>query len=73
MTRIMTIALVIAALFAGLMMAQAWQHNSQCEIHCDGIIHWGYWLALGGTWFVLTFVVVIVIGSLVQMIRGKTV
>jgi len=34
----------------------AWQHNSQCDVHCGDIIHWDYWFTLGGLWFAATFV-----------------
>jgi len=31
-------------------MFLAWQHNPQCEVHCEGVIHWGYWLEIGASW-----------------------
>lgn len=39
-----------------VMMYIAWDHNPQCEIQCvhEGV-HWGYWLLLGASWFILTF------------------
>ncbi len=45
---------VLFGLFFGVaMMYIAWDHNSQCEVHCAGVIHWGYWLQIGGSWFVI--------------------
>ncbi len=37
---------------AALMMHAAWDHNPQCEIHCNGEIHWGYWVGIGFSWLV---------------------
>jgi hypothetical protein len=33
-----------------------WQHNPQCEFHCDGVVHWGTWLPYGAVATVLGFV-----------------
>ena len=54
--------LVISTIFgviAGtLIMYASWQHNSQCEIHCEGVVYWGYWFMLGAFVFVPVFVFV---------------
>lgn len=53
---------IVSALFglvACLMvMHMSWQHNPQCEIHCEGVIYWGYWLGLGLSAFVPVSLVV---------------
>lgn len=57
--RVLISALVAAlagAVSAGAAMYVAWDHNPQCEIHCDGNVDWPYWLLIGGSWFVPVFV-----------------
>lgn len=39
----------IAAMYA------AWQHNPQCEYHCEGVIFWDSLLPVGVSWFLVTF------------------
>jgi hypothetical protein len=51
------ISLVPAILAAGVIMYISWQHNPQCEIHCEGKINWGYWLLLGFSGFVSTWLI----------------
>ena len=41
---------VVSACSGALAMYVAWHHNPQCEIHCEGLIHWGYWLLIGASW-----------------------
>lgn len=49
----------LLGLIAGfLIMYVSWQHNPQCEIHCEGIIYWGYWLVLGLSAFTPVFLAV---------------
>ena len=37
---------------AALMMAVAWDHNPQGEIHTEETgINWTYWLLIGASWF----------------------
>ena len=44
----LVISLSVAFLLGGLVMWMAWQHNSQCEIHCaEQGLDWAYWLTFG--------------------------
>jgi len=55
--RVVHFALVlISFLVGGIAMYIAWQHNPQCEIHCDGNIQWRYWLIIGLSWAITTYV-----------------
>ena len=47
------LSFISGLLFACWTMSIAWSHNSQCEIHCGDTIFWGYWLLIGGFWFVV--------------------
>ncbi len=47
------------------MMASAWTHNSQGEIHLDGVIDWSYWLLIGVSWFVPVFAGSCLVGILI--------
>jgi hypothetical protein len=51
------ISTIIGLILASLMMYLAWQHNPQCEIHCEEIIHFSYWVGIGFSWFILGFIV----------------
>ena len=46
------------------MMASAWTHNSQGEIHMDGVVDWSYWMLIGFAWFVPVFAVSFLLGIL---------
>ena len=54
--------LIVSALFGliagSLIMYVSWQHNPQCEIHCEGTIYWGYWLVLGLSALTLVFLAI---------------
>jgi hypothetical protein len=47
---------VVLGLATGIFaMWVSWQQNTQCEIHCaEEGISWGYWLAIGLSWFIAT-------------------
>lgn len=48
-------AAAIGLVVAGFFLYIAWQHNPQCEFHCDGVIHWSTWLPYGSIgWFLGT-------------------
>ena len=49
---------------AAFMMASAWTHNSQGEIHLDGMIDWSYWLLIGVSWFMPVFAASFLVGIL---------
>ena len=55
MKKILVFIAIFSILTGSVSMYFAWQHNSQCEIHCEGVIYWGYWLCVGISWFILTF------------------
>ncbi len=49
------VSLIFALVAATLVMYVSWQHNPQCEIHCKGVVHWGYWFTLGASVSIPTF------------------
>ena len=59
---------IILALF---MMYIAWEHNPQCEIHEEEVIHFEYWFTIGISWFLLAFVVVFILMTIVKYIINK--
>lgn len=63
------IALAAATVAAGVILYISWQHNPQCEIHCDGEVYWGYWLMLGLSAFVPVYIFVLLLGLLVQRVN----
>lgn len=65
---------IIGSIVGGLasalsVMALAWNHNAQCEIHCEGQIYWGYWLSLGASGFLPVFLFAMLIFGLIN--RGE--
>jgi hypothetical protein len=44
---------VLGLAVAALMMYIGWQHNSQGEFYDETGVHWGYWLFLGFSWFIV--------------------
>ncbi len=64
-------ALVVATALASLMMYLAWEHNPQGTFHesDDGaiLVHWGAWLAIGASWFVLVSLSVAALGLVLRV------
>jgi mannose/fructose/N-acetylgalactosamine-specific phosphotransferase system component IIC len=58
--RASAVALFMAILVGATFMYIAWADNAQQEIHNGegGNIDWAYWLGIGASWAVATFVVV---------------
>lgn len=52
-TTIGFIALAVGSVVGAFNMYAAWQHNPQCEFHCEGTIVWGNWLLVGASWLVV--------------------
>ena len=63
-TTLLLCSSVPALATAAFMMASAWTHNSQGEIHMDGVVDWSYWMLIGFAWFVPVFAVSFLLGIL---------
>ncbi len=50
---ILAIFTLLGLAVAAFMMYVGWQHNSQGEFHDETGVHWGYWLFLGFSWFIV--------------------
>lgn len=57
-------AIAIGFVAGGLVMYAAWQHNPQCEFHCDGVIHWETWLLHGAMYWLAGFIGAIPIAAM---------
>ena len=68
MNKLILIPFSVGLLIAGISMFIAWNHNPQCEIHCDGVIHWGWWFLIGGIWLFIGFIVSFVGQFIIQKI-----
>lgn len=53
-------SLVAGTLVATILMWIAWHHNSQCEIHCDGVVDWVYLFAIGFSGFIPVFLALVI-------------
>ena len=51
------VAVVFSSLVSSFMLYVAWQHNPQCEFHCNGSIEWSNIVVLIFSWFVPVFCV----------------
>ncbi len=59
---------IVLALF---MMYIAWEHNPQCEIHEKEVIDFEYWFTIGISWFLLAFVVVFILMTIVKYVYSN--
>jgi len=59
---------VLAGVLAGAaMMYVAWQHNPQCEIHCQELgIAWGNWLTIGASWAIPVAIIFWLVLSIIR-------
>jgi len=63
------IAFSAGLITAGVILYISWQHNPQCEIHCEGSVEWGYWILLGFSGFISVFLISLLLGFVIR--RGK--
>ena len=61
-------ALIFGLFIAVLSLYVAWQHNPQCEFHCEGTIYWGAWLTIGLSWFIVGSLSVYGVAWLIQIL-----
>jgi len=64
------VSAILGLLGAVFVMNAAWEHNSQGEIHVDGVINWSYWLLIGFSWFLPIFICSLLVGWLVVAVIG---
>jgi L-cystine uptake protein TcyP (sodium:dicarboxylate symporter family) len=64
-------SIFLGFLVAALMMYVAWEHNSQCEIYCEGSVNWLYWLSIGFSWFLPVSISTFLFASLISKIVRK--
>jgi hypothetical protein len=67
------ISFVVGAIVMGLIMYASWDHQSQCEIHCDGTVEWAYWLLIGFSWFVPSFVSTFILSAGVSYVVRRVI
>ena len=65
------ISTTVGVILAMLMMYIAWKHNPQYEIHDKEVINFWYWITIGFSWFILAFVVVFVLMTIVKYIYSN--
>ena len=63
---------LLALLVGGTMMHIAWKHNAQSEIHSNGTIDWFYWITIGFSWAIPTFILFCLIGFGIKALTRKT-
>ena len=69
-----TISSLLGMIVGFLMCYIGWQHNPQCELHCDGFVDWRSLFHLWLTWLVIVFVVGMMINLLlftIYSVRNK--
>jgi hypothetical protein len=44
---ILLVSTILLVLVGAFILYVSWQHNPQCEFHCDGTINWQNWLPYG--------------------------
>lgn len=69
------VSTVIGIILAFLMMYIAWEHNPQCEFHCEGTIHFGSLIIIGVSWFIASFIVIflsiLIINKIFNLLHKK--
>jgi hypothetical protein len=77
-TRLLAISaasLLLAGAPSLVVLHIAWIENSQGEIHGPGYVDWGYWFALGASWFLPTYLLAFLsaacVGSLFSAYRRR--
>jgi uncharacterized membrane protein len=74
--RISAFSGIVALMVGAYMMWVAWDHNPQGAYHEEGVVHWGDWLAIGISWMVVVFFVLLIclasLSPLVSYSRRKT-
>jgi len=69
MKKNLIISSIVGLSLALLMMYVAWEHNPQCEIVDDGVIHFKYWIEIGLSWFIVAFVILFVVIHIIYTIN----
>jgi hypothetical protein len=67
-------AAALGVVVAAFTLHITWDHNPQCEFHCDGVIHWETWLPYGGIAGLVAFIVALpiafAIAAVVAIVRS---
>ena len=51
------ISTVIGFIVSIIVMYVAYEHNAQGEIYTEGVTDFSYWMLIGLSWFIATFIV----------------
>lgn len=68
---LLVISAGLAVVFGAIMLFITWQHNPQCEFHCEGTIYWSNWLPYGVLLGVYAFVASFVIGCIFRFLFAR--
>lgn len=53
---VVAVALLLSAATYASMLFVTWSHNPQCEFHCEGVVHWKYWLSYCAMFGIFSYV-----------------
>ena len=65
-------SLITGLIFSAAILYISWQHNPQCEFHCEGQIYWENWLPYGVAAFLIGSVLAIVLFAIFQWCKKAT-
>ena len=72
MKHVVLLAMATSLVIGGVMMFIAWDHNPQCEFHCEGQVYWGRWILVGASWALPGFLLITMLASVVHVVRKKS-
>ena len=59
---------IVGTIVSFFMMYVAWEHNPQCEFHCEETIHFKSLIIVGLLWFVVGFISTLIISRIFNFI-----
>jgi TRAP-type C4-dicarboxylate transport system permease small subunit len=62
---------LLATVLSVFMMYVAWKHNAQGEIYTNETINFSYWFFIGFSWFLLGFMAMFLLLSIINYFVGK--
>ena len=71
MIKVIIMSVLLGAVAGSFVLYVSWNHNPQCEFHCEGVIYWRNWLPYGIVAFLLVCLPINVFGWVAKFAKSK--
>lgn len=65
---VLLLSFILSLIVGAFFLYITYDHNPQCEFHCDGVINWANWLPYGIIYALFSFILFLAMGFIIKFL-----